>query len=196
MNYESLKNEVFSLLDEMPKHLFYHSAKHTNEVIDFALAIAKSEGFSLEEIETLKIAALFHDTGFSIQYHNNEQFGVKIAQAILPKHGYSEKQIEIISSAILATAMPQSPKNKIEEVLCDADLAYLGSDLFYMNAFCLKKEWEIERIFSGTLREWFDLQLQFLISHNYFTSYATKNFSPKKSKFINEIRELSFVSIS
>ena len=79
-----------------------------------------------EEYFILKTAVLFHDMGYIDQYNDNEIFGVKYAEKILPKYNFSKSQIKKISNLISATKVPQNPKNKLEKIICDADLDYLG----------------------------------------------------------------------
>ena len=55
---------------------------------------------------------------------------MEYAQKFLPEYGYSKIQIEKISQLILATKVPQNPKNKLEKIICDADLDYLGREDF------------------------------------------------------------------
>ena len=63
-----------------------------------------------------------------------------MARAWLPQFDYSKEEIEKICELILVTKMPQKPKNKLEEIICDADLYYLGTDQFFVTADKLYKE--------------------------------------------------------
>ena len=49
-----------------------------------------------------------------------------MAKEELPKFGLSEKDIELICGMIMATKIPQNPKTKLEKIIADADLEYLG----------------------------------------------------------------------
>ena len=42
----------------------------------------------------------------------------------------------------MATKVPQSPKNHLEEILCDCDLDYLGRDDFEKISNNLFSEWK------------------------------------------------------
>lgn len=68
------------------------------------------EGCTSDEIEMLAIAALFYDTGFVIQYENNELIGAKIAQNYLKTILYNEAKIAIIEQIILATIPSRKPR--------------------------------------------------------------------------------------
>ena len=91
-----------------------------------AAGIALKENINEKDTELIKMAAMFHDSGFIKKYDDNEVIGCKIAKEFLPEFGYSQEEIETICGMILATHTPQNPKNKLEEVLADADLDYLG----------------------------------------------------------------------
>jgi HD superfamily phosphodiesterase len=70
----------------------------------------------------IAIAALFHDTGFVIEYENNETFGAKIARNYLRTILYPEEKIKIIQQIILATIPTVTPQNLLEEIIKDADM--------------------------------------------------------------------------
>lgn len=50
----------------------FHNTTHTSNVYHRVKKLALEENLSLEDIEDLQIAALFHDTGFAKQYPKNE----------------------------------------------------------------------------------------------------------------------------
>ena len=54
----------------------------------------------------------------------------KLATTFLQENGADAALIEKVTSCINATKMPQSPGSLIEQILCDADLAHLGTDEF------------------------------------------------------------------
>ena len=71
------------------------------------------------------------------------------------------------------------PTNKLEEIICDADLDYLGRDDFHEIADRLRRELrEHGKIDSD--RKWDELQVNFLSNHRYFTKTAIETRRPKK----------------
>lgn len=72
---------------------------------------SKLEGISTENTELLKIAALFHDSGFIVKADGHELISCGFAEEYLPDFGYSFNQIEKIKGMIMATRIPQTPKN-------------------------------------------------------------------------------------
>jgi uncharacterized protein len=79
----------------------------------------------------LKTACLFHDIGFTISGQDHEERGCEIAEEVLPDLNYDSDQINRIKGMIMATKIPQTPNNKLEQIICDADLDYLGRDDFF-----------------------------------------------------------------
>ncbi|MEA3316356.1 MAG: adenylate/guanylate cyclase domain-containing protein, partial [Bacteroidota bacterium] len=110
----------------LPDNLFYHDIKHTIDVVTQVELIGRSEEISDKELLLLKTAALFHDIGHLVDYDTHEEEGVKLAIKILPEYKYSKQQIEEITKLIMVTKLPQEPINLLEEIICDADLDYLG----------------------------------------------------------------------
>jgi predicted metal-dependent HD superfamily phosphohydrolase len=190
MNFEKLKDDIIKKLsDELPGDLLYHNVEHSEKVLAAAERIATSEGISGEDLILLKTAAVLHDCGFLRQYTNNEPVGCRIAMDILPDYGYSKEQIDKICALILATAIPQKPENKLSEILCDADLDYLGCDEFFPIADSLRKELE-SNMGKFTDADWLRFELDFLKQHNYFTETQRKNREPKKQKIINQLEDM------
>jgi hypothetical protein len=89
---------------------------------------------------------------------------------------------------IRATRIPQAPKNHLEQILCDADLDYLGREDFYEVGKRLYAEMQ-ERGLVETEREWNLIQKTFLENHRYHTHYAILNREKRKQKYIQEIND-------
>lgn len=167
--------------------LFYHNYDHTMEVLDAAGVLARMEGIENEEdIILLKTAALFHDCGFAVAYHDNEEEGCRIARKQLPSNGYSEEQIESICRLIMATKSPQQPRSHLEKILCDADLFYLGTSRFESTGKKLFEEWKLRGKITNE-EEWNDLQIRFLQQHCYWTQSAREHLEPVKQKNLQQL---------
>ena len=99
-----LEDYVRNLLNtRLPDGLFYHGTGHTFRVYESASLYAGLEGLTSKERSLLKVAALFHDTGFIKQYSHNEEIGVQIARKALPDFGYSNEELNEIEHVILGT---------------------------------------------------------------------------------------------
>lgn len=173
----------------LPSNLYYHQLAHTLDVYEAATRIAKDEGVNEHRLLLIQTAALFHDAGMIERYIDHEEVSMKMALQYLPRFGYVNGDIELIARMILATKLPQSADILEEKILCDADLDYLGRDDFFMIAMRLHHEWNTIGRYSN-LRQWYELQEEFLSSHIYLTATAQATRNPQKHKNILEIREL------
>src|SRR5688500_16713301 len=124
--YSGIYTHVLEKLANLSPDLYYHSIEHTLDVLDKAIYIANVEGgFSENDIQLLKIGCLYHDTGFLVTYQNHEEEGCKFAMEELPQFSISPENIGTICGLIRTTRIPQTPHNKLEEIISDADLDYL-----------------------------------------------------------------------
>lgn len=179
---------VKRLKKELPDNLHYHDLRHTTDVCAAVERLALMEGIEGDDIFLLKTAALYHDAGFVHQYANNEDIGAALAREVLPRFGYTEDQLETICKLIQATKVPQKPNNHLEQIICDADLDYLGGDEFHFIADKLKREL-MERDIVQSDKQWDELQIKFLTAHTYFTKTAIKLRQANKLKRVQEIRD-------
>jgi predicted metal-dependent HD superfamily phosphohydrolase len=176
------------LQENLPEDLDYHSVNHVKDVIKAAEVIGLNENCTEEEIVLLKTAALFHDAGFLRQYENNEEIGAEIAGEWMERYGFEPKQIETVQRLILATKVPHQVQDKLEKIICDADLDYLGRDDFFEIGDKLKIELMKRKIIKNDL-EWDELQVNFLKQHVYFTNYLLTNRNPQKLEHLEMIEE-------
>jgi TolB-like protein/HD superfamily phosphodiesterase/Flp pilus assembly protein TadD len=187
-DFEAAEQHITKLLNkELPAHQ-YHNMAHIQDVFQASLTIAKAEQLSEDDTKLLRVAALFHDAGFIHSPKNHEEKGAEIAKEILPTYGFNQQQVEIIYNMILATKLPQSPVTKLEKVLCDADLDYLGRADFYEIGGRLYQEM-LEAGVVETEREWNIMQRTFLQSHRYHTNYSKSNRESSKQERLQEIME-------
>ncbi|KAF0973972.1 hypothetical protein FDP41_006903 [Naegleria fowleri] len=183
-NYEGVYRLVHEQLQALDKDLFYHNIGHTFEdVLPASILLAKEEGLNEEDLLIVKTAALFHDTGYLDQYSKNEPKGCERARQYLPQFGYSEEQIEKVCKCIMATMVPQNPGDcRLCQIVCDADLGHLGTDLYFLKSECLRLE--LERVYKKPIapRDWHISNLDFLQKHQYFTNAAKKLMQPVKEQ--------------
>ena len=189
MNYGSLEKFILDMLrQKLSDKLYYHNVRHTEETIKAAEEFSRAEVLPEEEITILKTAALFHDLGYLYLPFGNEPLGAEDARKILPEYGYSPAQIEKICSLILATSLPQNPQNLEEQIICDADLQYLGTENSHQQANLLRKEMSMHNM-SFTDREWLDYQINFLKKHHYFTNSCKQSRERAKAGYLQELIE-------
>ncbi len=188
INYYKAERFILSKLKrELSPKLHYHSYSHSKDVTRQAERIAIGEGITDEDLFLLKSAASYHDAGFVEQYERNEPIGARMAAEILPKFGYTEAHIERIKELIFVTQVPHKPKNNLEEIICDADLDYLGRDDFHEIADRLRRELrEHGKIDSD--RKWDQMQVAFLTNHRYFTKTSIETRLDKKRSNLEDIK--------
>jgi adenylate cyclase len=190
IQFHDLQEQILDILEfELPQGLFYHNLKHTVDVVTEVELIGWAEGISDEDILLLKTAALFHDAGHIVEYRTHELHGTHLARKILPKYNYTSEQIDKICEIILATKMPPAPKNLLEEIICDADLDYLGRIDFIPVSNTLYEELKLRNMI-GSMNDWNKAQLEFISNHQYFTKTARQLREVNKQQQIERIRQL------
>jgi len=176
-------NYVTKLLaDKLPDSYEYHSIDHVKYVVDSSEFIGKKSGMSEEEINVVKFCAWFHDTGFIIAPENNEKESAKIAAEFLTSKGIDNSIITQVKNCILATCIPQQPKDLISEVLCDADLKHLSEDNYFEQIEKLRKELSCVSGEKISKRKFHTISVKFFQRHEYHTDFAKKELQPKKEK--------------
>jgi uncharacterized protein len=186
-----LRSRVLADLDKRLNPLLtYHDRAHTEDVLFHCERIAISEMITdARSLMLLKIAALFHDTGFIDTYQNHEERSCEIMRAEMMTSDLRNNEIQQVEELIMATKMPQSPSGALQRVLCDADLDYLGRDDFKV----INKRLKQELLAVGIIKkeeEWHELQLRFLENHRYFTRSSVQMRTPKKLQHLESLREL------
>jgi len=189
--YKKIKKQILLELEHgLSKTLYYHSLHHTLDILRHAERIAKEENINAEEdLFLLKVACLYHDSGFLKTYKGHEEAACKLVKNQLPEFDVSVKQIEIICRLIRATKIPQSPETKLEEIICDADLDYLGRPDFFEISNKLFLELKERKLVSGET-EWNLIQIKFFKQHRYFTLTSKELRAPVKQIHLEMIETL------
>jgi uncharacterized protein len=190
-DFEGAKAYAVKRLEEgLDPALTYHCLAHTkDDIVPAVTRFAELESVTGEDLLMLLTAAWFHDIGFIYQRENHEDASVKVIHQILPMFGYSFAQIEVMSGIIMATKLPQTPHNLLEEIMADADLDSLGRDDFLEISENLRSELQLfGRTFSDP--DWYRFELGFLQSHSYFTRAARQLRNAGKQKNIELMSQL------
>ncbi|MEM9887768.1 MAG: HD domain-containing protein [Bacteroidota bacterium] len=195
MNYHAAKAYIVDRLErQLSDQLTYHSLSHTLDVLHTTDELCELEAIPPYERLILKTAALYHDSGFLINNVNHEELGCGIAREILPNYRYNEGEIEMICSMIMATKIPQSPKNHLEHILCDADLDYLGRKDFYGIGNTLFQELKAYNVLQDEAA-WNSLQVKFLENHQFFTDTSRYRREPQKQVYLTQLKNWLVVNI-
>ncbi len=185
---KDLEQEVINLLKEkLSPFYYYHCVDHTIDVVNEATRIAIQEGVSETDRNLIIIAALFHDTGFIVSHKDHELRSCEIARKYLQNSLLSSIEIETVCAAIMATTMQHQPTSIIEEILCDADLAYLGREDFFLIGNRLFLEIK-HRQPTLSDKDWNELQINFLTKHRYYTKTNLNTREPQKQKHLSLLK--------
>lgn len=191
MQYRAVKQFILDKLRrELSGRLAYHGLHHTLDVLKMATSLCAHEGVGRRDSVLVKTAALFHDAGFVKNKHaGHELEGCQLVRDTLPKFGYATSDIDRICGMIMATKIPQSPSNLLEQILCDADLDYLGRDDFYPIGRTLFEELQGYQLI-GDEQAWNRLQVGFLSAHRFHTHTNQTLREPRKQQYLAELKEL------
>lgn len=184
-------NEIFEhvysrLEKELPSHLTYHNLAHTQFVVRQSVFLAETENLKETEINLIKIAALYHDTGFLRGPQNHEEKSCDLVQLELPQYDFSTEEIKAICGMIMATKIPQQPHTISEKIVADADLFYLGTDRFEIFSNKLFQEMKYLNP-KMNQSEWLEIQQKFISSHSYHTNYGIKVLEPVKRSHLKAL---------
>lgn len=192
LNYQDILTQVQSDVTELltmalPKNLYYHNLTHTAFVVEASQQIGEALSLSQEELSILEIAAWWHDVGYIKTVKGHEAASQAMAKVYLEEQALDNEVIEQILDCIAATQIPQSPKNLLEEIICDADLAHLAARDFIARCRPLRKEWDALGDKKMTDIEWLEVNQSFMSKHTYFTSYGKEVLAIQKTRNLKRI---------
>ena len=176
------------LYSELSPDLYYHGVHHTLEVMEACKHISEQEDVNDSESNILLLATAYHDCGFLEVYKDHESAGGRIAARTLKEFGISNDIIQRVINLIDSTRIPQGAKNHLEEIICDADLDYLGGENYDDIADTLRREL-FENDFIDESINWVQFQLKFLDSHHYWTEHSKKHQEPGKQLVIERLKK-------
>jgi predicted metal-dependent HD superfamily phosphohydrolase len=183
-----VSGHVSALLEaRLPEGCRYHTYAHTAEVASACLEIGTALGLAAEELVILQLAAWFHDAGYTEICDGHEAVGVRIATRFLESRSVAPAVIERVARCIMATHYPQQPRSLIEEVICDADLIYLGRDQYTAQSDALRVEWEMMLGLVYTDAEWLDSNIEFLTGRVYHTPYARSRYGAARQRNLERL---------
>ncbi|MEM7107214.1 MAG: Pycsar system effector family protein [Bacteroidota bacterium] len=186
---KSSREYAESLLEKLPKGYYYHNLEHTREVVKAVSEIGANSNLTEEDLELVRLAAWYHDLGYTCNYDHHEDESIKLMQKKLTELGLDQYKIEKVATIIKSTEMPQSPVDELGKIMCDADLYHLSSGAFENKSEELRKE--LSEICNKKFDqdEWRHVTLEFMTSHAYFTNYARVKLEPKKKKNLKKLKK-------
>jgi len=154
---------------KLDKAFVFHNLGHTLEVVEACETMATKSNLNDRDRLVLLLAAWFHDTGYSSGAAQHEENSEKVATTFLKSKGADPQLIRDVNACIMATKVPQSPTNIIEQIICDADLFHLGSETFVEKTKLLRQEINKLQDKEVDKKEWRQMNVEFLQRHRVFT---------------------------
>lgn len=186
---EKMREHIVHLLKtRIPEEYYYHNYEHTEYILNKVLEIGEHENCTSAELELLAVAALWHDVGYINVYQGHEEEGCRLAAKHLPEFGYPQKDIDVVLGMIMATKVPQDPKTKLESIIADADMEYLGTENPRELADKLYRELKTKTP-ELTREKWKQTEIDFIENHKYFTEFCRKNRQPAKEVYLRSLQE-------
>ncbi len=184
---EKLATEI--LQNQLSPKLTYHNYDHTKMVVDAATTIGTAEKLNEEDLETVLLAAWFHDTGHRDVYEGHEEKSRLIAEEFLRSEKVPTEKIEKVAACILATEQGKVPQNKLEEIICDADRFHLTKKNYEKYADQLRTEWSNVKNEKYTDIEWYKQNLEFITRYKFHTKYGQEALTEGKDKARDKVQK-------
>ena len=178
-----------TLVGNLESWVSYHDYRHTAETFRACREIGKANRLAPAELEIALLAALFHDVGYTETVKGHEKRSAAIATRFLRSRGYPVKAIKAVRGCIMATEMPQRPKNAMEDVVCDADMIYVGTNEFFRKNELLKEEIEGREGIVVEPSSWLRHSLRFLEEQRYHTVYCRRRLTAGLRRNIATLRQ-------
>lgn len=184
-NKPVVKDGLSLLQSSLPGNLLYHTYEHTVDVLKATLNYATEDRVSAREMDLLAIAAVYHDSGFLDQAHDNESFGAERAASAMRRIGsYTDDQISLVKTLILDTIVKitpngprQIPSTGLSKYLLDGDMSNLGREDFFEKGTLLQRELGISEE-----RDFLKNSLEVMAAHQWHSAPAIRQRTAQKEE--------------
>lgn len=172
--------------DHGSEELLYHNYEHTASVATAAAELNEHYGLSEQDDFVVRAAAWFHDLGYLVDPDNHEAASVVLAENFLKEKQVPSVIIHDVKGCILATRMPQKPKNLLQQIVCDADMSHFSTDSFAEKSKQLRKELQTRCGLAISKNAWRHQTICLLEVHQYHTDYARQHWNVKKMENLED----------
>jgi predicted metal-dependent HD superfamily phosphohydrolase len=172
--------------DHGSEELLYHNYEHTASVATAAAELNEHYGLSQQDDFVVRAAAWFHDLGYLVDPDNHEAASVVLAENFLKEKQVPSVIIEDVKGCILATRMPQKPRNLLQQIVCDADMSHFSTDSFAEKSKQLRKELQTRCGLAISKNAWRHQTICLLEVHQYHTDYARAHWNIKKMENLED----------
>jgi len=169
--------------------LHYHNWEHTEKVAEAAAMIGQHYQLNDLDFFIVNMAGWFHDIGYLTgEVAGHEERGARMADAFMTGIGVDAGVIASVRQCILATQIPQRPAGLLDEIVCDADLFHLGTDLFVERNKLMRKEVEAVGHRKIGKDRWRRDTIRFMEAHHYYTDYCRLLLDEKKHENLMRLK--------
>ena len=177
------------LTEHLPAEYVFHDYDHAEEVAEVAGMLAKKAEMPQEQAILLKLAAWFHDVGYTEGAEGHEERSAVIARQFMEEKGMAEESIQFVEQLIRATHHDAVPEAAPEKILHDANYSFLGRKRFERRGQLLRLEEERASGERFTMLEWNRRLLDMQLSVKFHTIWAQGAFSKRRNKNIANHKE-------
>lgn len=192
INSEFLRETAKYVEQYMHEHftddILFHNYRHTVKSVRVCDLISMESGISKRERHLVHLAAWFHNIGYKEDPDNYEERSAKHAKLFFETKGLDKDDILEIQACILSTKAPQHPHSDINRILCDTVLYYLADNNYFEELNLIRKELELVKGINYSDEEWFQMNIDFLSNHFFFTSFARKNFNNEQKSNLARLK--------
>lgn len=170
------------------KQYCFHNEIHTNSVVSAVKEMTLYYGLGDEDRFVLIISAYFHDLGYAKGgSEGHEKRSADMAVDFLKSESVDQEIIDKVERCILATRMPQNPKDILEQIICDADLYHLGTPIFNERNKLMQQEAERVNGLKINKSIWLSSTIDLFEQHHYHTAYAREKLEKGKKSNLDSL---------
>jgi len=171
-----------NLMPDLPYHNF---CEHVVKIDQACARLAYEMDLPYSDRFLLATASRVHDIILVPGANDNEEKSAQFAKEFLPQVGYGNAETQRVEGLILATKLPQNPRDYLEEIICDADLYNFGDESFFDCAECVRQELGIPND-----EKWMENIYNLLTNHEYHTEVARALRNAGKKKNIRKLEKM------
>ncbi|MCL6218893.1 Pycsar system effector family protein [Zunongwangia pacifica] len=176
--------------EKLPNTFLYHNYKHTERVVKSTEELIEHSEINVKQEEALKLAAWFHDTGYTEGHENHEESSVKIAKSFLEENNATQELTDMVAKYILATKFSHTPQDIGEMIIKDADSSHFAKEYYEETSELLRQELQLHNRKNYSSSEWIMENIKMLTEkHTFYTDYALKNWNQAKEENLLELVE-------
>lgn len=169
--------------------LVFHNLTLTRNIVAVAGQVATYYNLDEKDNFIVSAAAWFLYSGYYKDYLMHLQASAKIAEEFFKEQGLEIETTDSIKQCILATAHDADPVALPEQILCDADTFYFGTEDFFGYNKLKRREHELVNKTSVDKNEWSRQAITLLQSHKYYTEYCEGRLGNNKQASLDRLKK-------